>query len=616
MDDSNPVSTGRGRWLPLLRDGEGGVEGDLWGRIQAALDELAEALDPERAAAPGPARRGAGEAGLADGRVGAALFFHYLDRARPGQGHDDSALAHLEAAVEATSEALTGPSLYGGFAGTAWALEHLTGRLLEAPAPGEDPGGEAAAALNAYVRHSPWVDEYDLIGGLVGFAVWGIERAPRALGEETVENVVRRLGELAERRDYGIAWHSPPERMIPSETALYPRGNYNLGVAHGVPGVIGVLGELRGAGFDLPEARELLAGAVAWLLAQRLPADASSSFSYAAAPGATLVPARTAWCYGDPGIALTLLVAARAAGQAEWERQALDIARAAAARPHDESGVRDGGICHGAGGLAHLYNRLFQATGEPLFRAESLAWIERLMDLRSAGEGIAGWRAWRPLGDFAGPEPELGWVDDSGFLTGAAGIGLALLGAVSPVEPAWDRALLASVPPAAPAGPKRPPPSRARGAARDTLVLRASDLARPFATHNPKLLEMLQPSLLKAVSGQPPNGAVREQVKWMLKRLLAGSRPDVQAVARELGVSSRTLQRRIAEEGATFRHMLAEARQELARVYLRQVSIEINRLAHLVGYEDPNSFYRAFRSWEGTTPGRWRSRADQKSTGA
>jgi AraC-like DNA-binding protein len=154
------------------------------------------------------------------------------------------------------------------------------------------------------------------------------------------------------------------------------------------------------------------------------------------------------------------------------------------------------------------------------------------------------------------------------------------------------------------------------GAARDTLVLRASDLARPFATHNPELLEMLQPSLLKAVAGQQPNGAVREQVKWTLKRLLADSRADIQAVARELGVSSRTLQRQIAEEGATFRQLRVEARQELARTYLRQESIEISRLAHLVGYEDPNSFYRAFRSWEGTTPGRWRSRPERKSTGA
>lgn len=447
MDASPPAPDRRRRWLPILRDGEG-VEVALAGRVREALDEVAEALAPERAAASGSRPLGAGEVGLADGPIGAALFFHYLDQARPGQGHDDRALAHLEAAIEATSEATAGAGLYGGFAGAAWAIEHLTGRLLEAPLPGEeDAGGEAAAALTSYVRHSPWHDEYDLIGGLVGIGVWGIERAPRGLGEETVESVVRRLGELAERRDGGIAWHSPPERMIPSELAIYPHGNYNLGVAHGVPGVIGMLGEMRGAGFDLPEARELLAGAVAWLLGQRLPADAPSCFSYAVAAGATPVPARSAWCYGDPGIALALLVAARAAGEAEWERQALDVARAAAARPHDESGVKDGGLCHGAGGLAHLYNRLFQATGEPLFRSASLAWIERLMAQRAAGQGIAGWRSWRPLGEVPTVETELGWVDDRGFLTGAAGIGLALLGAVSPVEPAWDRVLLSSVPP-------------------------------------------------------------------------------------------------------------------------------------------------------------------------
>src|SRR5258708_20695494 len=97
----------------------------------------------------------------------------------------------------------------------------------------------------------------------------------------------------------------------------------------------------------------------------------------------------------------------------------------------------------------------------------------------------------------------------------------------------------------------------------------------------------------RGYAGRQPNGAVREQVKWTLKRLLGDSRPDIQAVARELGVSSRTLQRRIAEERATFRHLLAEARQELARAYLLQEAIEINRLPHPVSYEDPNSFYLA-----------------------
>jgi hypothetical protein len=329
-------------------------------------------------------------------------------------------------------------------------LEHLTGRLLEPPASGEDdPGEEVAAALADYLGHSPWGDDYDLISGLVGLGVWAVERAPRSHGEEAAESITRRLGELAERRDGGITWHTPSERMLASEAATFPQGQYNLGVAHGVPGVIGVLGEMVAAGLAAGEASELLAGAVAWLLRHAQPEGSASRFAYSVRPdvGEAPPPSRLAWCYGDPGIAVALLVAARAAGEPEWERQAVATARVAAARPRDDGGVVDGGLCHGAAGLAHLYNRLFQATGDPLFKAEAVAWLERLLAQRQPGEGIAGWRAWRPIGDLMRPDPQFGWVTDEGLLTGATGIGLALLGAVSPVEPAWDRILLASVPP-------------------------------------------------------------------------------------------------------------------------------------------------------------------------
>ncbi|MBV8200613.1 MAG: lanthionine synthetase C family protein, partial [Acidobacteria bacterium] len=435
----------------------------LAAEVNRALDEIATALQPpgtadaDAAADAADAEPGGARAqSLADGPAGKALFFHYLDQARPGQGHDERALAHLEAAIAATSEAATVPGLYSGFSGTAWVLEHLTGRLLEVPAPGEDdPGEEVAAALASYLEHSPWLEDYDLISGLAGLGVWAVERAPRSRGEEAVQSVTRRLGELAERRDGGITWLTPPERMLASEAIRNPQGLYNLGVAHGVPGVIGVLGEMVAAGLAPEEARELLAGAVAWLLRQVRPAGSAGSagsagrFGYSVTPGAGEAPppARLAWCYGDPGIAAALLVAARAAGEPEWERQAVATAEAAAARPRDDGGVMDGGLCHGAAGLAHLYNRIFQATGEPAFKTEALAWLERLMALRQPGEGIAGWRAWRPIGDLTVPEPVLGWVTDPGLLTGATGIGLALLGAISPVEPAWDRILLSSVPP-------------------------------------------------------------------------------------------------------------------------------------------------------------------------
>jgi AraC-like DNA-binding protein len=145
------------------------------------------------------------------------------------------------------------------------------------------------------------------------------------------------------------------------------------------------------------------------------------------------------------------------------------------------------------------------------------------------------------------------------------------------------------------------------GARRNVLVLHAADLDRPFPAYNAELLEMLDPQLVKAVEERRAQRSTSEQVKWVLKRLLAGARPEIAAVARELGLSDRTLQRRIDDDGTTFRQLLLEARQELAREYLNRPEMDVAEVAYLLGYEDANSFYRAFRTWEGTTPAQLRS---------
>lgn len=144
------------------------------------------------------------------------------------------------------------------------------------------------------------------------------------------------------------------------------------------------------------------------------------------------------------------------------------------------------------------------------------------------------------------------------------------------------------------------------GAPRDTLVLRASDLDRPFPGHNAELLAVLTPALAAALGEFGPESTFVEQVKVVLKRSLAGGRPEVSDVARGLGTSERTLQRRITGEGTTFRALVTEARQELGRQLLSDPSAEVDEVACLLGFQDPTSFYRAFRGWEGVTPARWR----------
>jgi hypothetical protein len=430
-------------WRPLLT-------GELAADANAAIDAIAADLadltsgtEPE--ADPAVAR----DLSLAGGLPGIALFFAYLHLARPGLGHDDTAMALLERAIEGTAELPVGAGLYGGFAGVAWSLEHLTGRLFDAD--GEDPGEEIATVLQGFLGSSPWYGDYDLISGLVGFGAYALERLPRSGGRECLEQIVARLGETAEERPEGITWHTTSERTGPFQMASFPEGYYNLGVAHGVPGVIGLLGEAAVAGLPGPaadEARRLLRGSFDWVLSQRLPAGTGSVFPYNFAPGIEPTPTRVAWCYGDLGVAATLLSAARHTAEPAWEEEALAVARRAAARPYEGSGVLDAGLCHGAAGIAHIFNRLHQAAAEdPLspLAAAARTWFGHALALRRPGQGTGGFQAWLPKNPGEA-RSELGWMDDPGFLTGSAGIGLALLAATSDIEPDWDRVLLTAIP--------------------------------------------------------------------------------------------------------------------------------------------------------------------------
>jgi len=144
---------------------------------------------------------------------------------------------------------------------------------------------------------------------------------------------------------------------------------------------------------------------------------------------------------------------------------------------------------------------------------------------------------------------------------------------------------------------------------RNALVFRSSDLDLPFVTHNEELLRVIGTQLDSELKSRNTNKNVGEQVKDSLRRSLAGKRPTLQDVAQELGLSARTLQRRLTDAGITFQQLVEETRRELARHYLKQHAVELNEAAFLLGFEDANSFFRAFQVWEGTSPTQWRTRA-------
>lgn len=385
---------------------------------------------------------------LAGGDAGLALLYAYLEEAEFGESNAETALVFLRRAIDRLASSPMAPSLYAGFAGIAWTVEHLKGRLLDPEEHGSN--GNVDEVLREYLGRSPWTDQYDLVSGLVGFGVYALESLPRPVAVQCVERIIDRLDETAERTPDGITWRTDLHLLPERQRELFPHGCYNLGLAHGVPGVIAFLGQVTASAVSnappalsiqsISKARSLSGGAVQWLMAQRLPAGSGSCFGSLVAPGLKQEAARLAWCYGDPGIAAALLVAARGAGKPSWERMAVEIARLAAERAPETSRVVDAGLCHGAAGVGHLFNRMYQSTGETLFKEAATFWLERALEMRRAEGGVGGFFAPRIV------DGKAGWVADPGLLNGAAGIALAFLSAIAPVEPAWDRMLLVSIP--------------------------------------------------------------------------------------------------------------------------------------------------------------------------
>ena len=141
------------------------------------------------------------------------------------------------------------------------------------------------------------------------------------------------------------------------------------------------------------------------------------------------------------------------------------------------------------------------------------------------------------------------------------------------------------------------------GATRDQLVFSEDTLAIPLVTEDRYLLEALRPVCEEAAAtrGTAP-GSLRAAVENEAQKLLPLGKAQRDKVARTLGVSPRTLSRRLSEEGTTYEHVVDDLRRSLALQYVREPNVSVSQIAWLLGYEGPTSFNHAFRRWTGASP--------------
>lgn len=135
-----------------------------------------------------------------------------------------------------------------------------------------------------------------------------------------------------------------------------------------------------------------------------------------------------------------------------------------------------------------------------------------------------------------------------------------------------------------------------------SITFTAVDTLRPFLTANEGMWRMFEPDLRRRLSELDATATTAERVRAVLLELLPSNSATIEKTSERLGLSKRTLQRRLEDEGENFRALVNATRERLARHYLGNTTMSGGEIAFLLGFEDPNSFYRAFQDWTGQTP--------------
>jgi hypothetical protein len=415
-------------WEPVLVGGRAAEVREVILELADGLAEMHDVNFPEFPSYPGHSE--IARVSLDHGYAGLAILYLELWRAEATLGVDGSvmrnrAIRYLDLAIEGCAATGLAESLYEGFTGIAYVIEvfrHVWPDVVSAEAT-----SEIDATLLSLIPTAGSEMRADLVSGGIGLGVYAL-RKPRSPQTEQILNGVARVLDAR----WGDGGCPIPAAELDSVFAeMYPDGWYNLGIAHGVAGIL-----LYASRSGLSK---LAVRAIAWLLQSRGRSPGTEFPEMITLSGEPLSHYRLAWCNGDLGVAAALTIAGYRLGDATAKEVGYEVARRCCLRT--DWTCRHAGICHGSAGISTIFAVLWQLTGDDCFRNASAYWVEQTLNLRAPSGGIAGFESWYP-----GPNGTNIWPQNPGVMGGAAGIALGLLSTIANVEPLWTEMFLLDLP--------------------------------------------------------------------------------------------------------------------------------------------------------------------------
>lgn len=370
-------------------------------------------------------------------RVGVLLFFFYYSRYAGDEQyaeHGFQMLADLFDDINDRMERSNFTEGASGLPGIGWVMEHLTqngflemetNEILESVDP------LIANLMNLDVEK----ENFELINGALTKGLYFLKRLHTPDSKKYLSRMVELTAEVLEKAPAGglrIQQTLKDENMRELPVT-------NLGMTNGLAGMACYFSRLYEQGIAPEQTLTLINGLTTCIMShQQDPGEHLSYFPSWVVGDSSRAESRLAWCYGDLGMGLGLWQSAAITSDKELEQKALQILIATTSRRDlVRNAVQDAGMCHGTAGNGHLYNRLYNYTGRAEFKDAALYWFDQTLKKATFEDGYGRFKSWkgRKMG---------GWHNLADIVDGVSGIGLAVLAALSNIEPGWDRIFLLS----------------------------------------------------------------------------------------------------------------------------------------------------------------------------
>lgn len=373
--------------------------------------------------------------GLHIGLPGIALFYFYYAKhfkSDEAQNAGNEVLKLIRDKIISEQHVST---ICSGLSGACWVYDHLSvNNMINIDTD------EFLSDLDEYF-YGEMIKEfqnnyYDFLHGASGYAFYFLNRynSTKLFKERYVEYLRKYLKEIrlmASFQGNEIYWES----YLKKEPEM--RG-VNFSLSHGMPSLISILCDMSKIKELKEDCLEIISGAVTFIKNNPLnDKHAVSAYpSWIDKNSDTQVSSRLAWCYGDLGIALCFLKASRVLNDQDLEKEAMSILNFSSKRKkQSETKVNDSAICHGAFGVAQIFNYVSKEYNTKEFDESIDFWVKTGMNFLTHDD-YAGFRFW--YGN------EKGWTKEISLLEGITGVGLCLIDYLSKDKNNWDSCLLIS----------------------------------------------------------------------------------------------------------------------------------------------------------------------------